>query len=208
MPSPGRRSSTSSRFCFSACTWPRRVGTGIVAPRVDRPTRDLRRADGRDRLEPDHLVFRASRHQSSHALIGGLVGAGHRPRAAWRRSSGTACQDDRRDRAVAADRLPAGAAADPGRCPGSSCVDAVCASTDCSARCSSSPPRSIRLGMAATTRRRPWASSPCCSTRRASRRRILRAVLGRDHLPGGHGAGHADRRLAHRARPWARRSRG
>ena len=36
-----------------------------------------------------------------------------------------------------------------------------------SACCSSSRPRSTRSAMAATTRRRPWASSPCCSTRRA-----------------------------------------
>ena len=36
-----------------------------------------------------------------------------------------------------------------------------------SAGCSSSRPRSIRSATAATTRRRPWASSRCCSTRRA-----------------------------------------
>ncbi len=37
----------------------------------------------------------------------------------------------------------------------------------CSARCNSSRPRSIRWAMAATMRRRPWASSRCCSIRRA-----------------------------------------
>ena len=68
-----------------------------------------------------------------------------------------------------------------------------------SASCSSSRPRSIRSAMAATTRRRPWASSRCCFIRRASRQRILRAVLGGAGLPGGDGARHPVGRLAYRA---------
>ena len=40
-------------------------------------------------------------------------------------------------------------------------------STARSAACNSSRPRSIRSAMAATTRRRPWASSPCCCSRKA-----------------------------------------
>ena len=36
------------------------VGRGIVDADDRRSARDLRRADGRDRLEPDHLVFRHS----------------------------------------------------------------------------------------------------------------------------------------------------
>ena len=34
------------------------IGRGIVEPGDRRSARDLRRADGRDQLEPDHLVFR------------------------------------------------------------------------------------------------------------------------------------------------------
>ncbi len=59
--------------------------------------------------------------------------------------------------------------------------------------------RCIRSVMAATTPRRPWVSSPCCCTRRAISQRILGAVLGGAVVPGCDGARHAARRLAHRA---------
>ena len=52
------------------------IGTGIIDPSVIDAAGDLRRADGRDRLEPDHLGAREFPSSSSHALIGGLVGGG------------------------------------------------------------------------------------------------------------------------------------
>ena len=59
-----------------------------------------------------------------------------------------------------------------------------------------SRPRPIRSATAAMTRRRPWASSPCCSMPMAEARRSC-AALGRALLPVGHGARHPFRRLAH-----------
>ena len=49
-------------------------------------------------------------------------------------------------------------------CPGSSSARGRRWRTRSSAGCSSSRPRSTRSAMAATTPRRPWASSRCCST--------------------------------------------
>ena len=64
------------------------IGRGIVETRDHRSPRDLRRADGRDQLEPDHLVFR-------HPVVE-LARADRRawsapawPRAASASSSGT-----------------------------------------------------------------------------------------------------------------------
>ena len=136
---------------------------------------------------------------SSHALIGGLVGAGIAKAGVSRHRLDRPEQDQRRDRALAADRLLAGAAADADRVVAVRALHAVRGRPHVPHRCSSSRPRSIRSATAATTRRRPWASSRCCCTRRASWRRVPRAVLGGDHLPGRDGAGHAVRRLAHRA---------
>ena len=52
------------------------IGTGIIAPATHHRCGDLRRADGRDLLADHHRLFRHSLVQLSHALIGGLVGAG------------------------------------------------------------------------------------------------------------------------------------
>ena len=51
------------------------IGTGIVSPSIIDDRGDLRRPDGRHRLERRHLVAGIP-SSSSHALIGGLVGAG------------------------------------------------------------------------------------------------------------------------------------
>ncbi len=105
---------------------------------------------------------------SSHALIGGLIGAGIAKAGLGVHRLERRHQDRLGDRAVAADRILAGAAPDADRVVAVRALDAVSRSTARSAICSSSRPRSIRSGTAATTRRRPWASSPCCSTRRAT----------------------------------------
>ena len=63
-------------FLFFGLHVAKTIGKGIVAVAAGRRRGDLRRADGRDRLERRHLAGRASRPHPSHALIGGLVGAG------------------------------------------------------------------------------------------------------------------------------------
>ena len=50
-------------FLFFGLHVAQTVGIGIVGGRRRRRARDLRRADGRDRLEPDHLVGRHSVEQ-------------------------------------------------------------------------------------------------------------------------------------------------
>ena len=105
---------------------------------------------------------------SSHALIGGLVGAGVAKAGFSARGLERPVEDGRGHRPVAAHRLPARAAAGAGRVLDLRARDAVRGRPDASASCSSSRPRSTRSAMAATTRRRPWASSRCCSTRRAT----------------------------------------
>ena len=104
---------------------------------------------------------------SSHALIGGLLGAGIAKGGlgaiVWNGVIKTTL-------AIVGsphDRLLPGAAADADRVLDLRAIDAVRGRPHCSAACSSSPPRSIRSATAATTRRRPWASSRCCSIRRA-----------------------------------------
>ena len=105
---------------------------------------------------------------SSHALIGGLVGAGIAKAGIQRGGLGRRGQD-RRPRIFLS--------------PGLGCVLALLLMLLVSwvfvrftpvRRRPHFPPRAIRLGvaatrsaMAATTRRRPWASSPCCSIRKA-----------------------------------------
>ncbi len=147
---------------------------------------------------------------SSHALIGGLVGAGIAKAGISRRGVGAAsCKT------VAGIFLS----------PGLGCLLALLLMLLVSwafvrftplRRRQYFPPRAIRLGLAAmrsataaTTRRRPWASSRCCSIRRATSARkfyvpfwvVLACQIG-------DGGRHAGRRLAHRAHHGLARSRG
>ena len=145
----------------------RRSARGIVDADDRRCAGDLRRADGRDRLEHHHLVGSAFPRRVSHALIGGLVGAGI-AKAGSARSCGPG--SSRPSAAIVLSPMIGFLLALAAGADGvvavrarrrRSRVDAL------SACCNSSRPRSIRSAMAATTRRRPWASSPCCFTRRA-----------------------------------------
>ena len=52
------------------------VGSGLVDISIVTFCGDLRRADRRDRLGPDHLVHFGLPTSSSHALIGGYAGRG------------------------------------------------------------------------------------------------------------------------------------
>ena len=45
-------------FLFFGLHVAKTIGTGIIDPDIVDAARDLRRADGRHRLEPDHLVAR------------------------------------------------------------------------------------------------------------------------------------------------------
>ena len=106
---------------------------------------------------------------SSHALIGGLAGAAlvaAGPQAVIGRRAG---QDRPVHRARAADRaggrLPDHAGRDLGR---SAAATPARRGRPVPRACSSSRPRPTAWATAATTRRRPWASSPPCCTRPGS----------------------------------------
>ena len=160
---------------------------------------DLRGADRRHRLEPDHLVARHSLVEFARADR--RAGRrGHRQGRDFGGWSGPACP--RRCWPSCCRRWSASCWrwCWSRSCPGCRCARRRSRWIAPSASCSSSRPRSIRSAMAATTRRRPWASSPCCCISQGHLGSGLpRAVLGGAHLPGGDGAGHADGRLAHRA---------
>ena len=104
---------------------------------------------------------------SSHALIGGLVGGGIAKAGISARWSGAVCR--RRCSRSCCRRWSDSCWR---WCWSRSSHGCRCArrrswSIARSACCSSSRLRSIRWAMAATTRRRPWASSPCCCSRKA-----------------------------------------
>ena len=63
------------------------------------------------------------------------------------------------------------------------CRDAARGSTAPSVPCSSSPPRSTRLGTGATTPRKRWGSSPCSLLAGPARAPILHSSLGFDRVP-------------------------
>ena len=137
------------------------VGKGIVDPDGDRPLRDLRRAGGRHRLESDHLVLRHPvellaradrRHDRRDARQ-----SGHRAAA---RAGHREDRDLHRRRAVA--RNDARCPADDRCVVGLSACGRHGAWTSGSDACSSSLRRCTASGTAATTHRRPWASSGCC----------------------------------------------
>ena len=153
-------------FLFFGLHVAQTVGTGIVAADVVDPRVIFAALVGAISWNIDHLVFRHS--------VELLACFDRRPGRRRARQGGIEldrvgriAEDQRRDRAVAAHRLRAGADPHPA---GGLAVRAhrrPTASIASSARCNSSPPRSIRSAMAATMRRRPWASSRCCCSRRA-----------------------------------------
>ena len=115
----GRRSSTSSPSCSSACTWRRRSAPASSTP-ASSTRGDLRRADGRDRLERDHLAGRHSVQQLPRPDR--RAGRRRRRQGRVRRGRlGGRRQDRRGHRAVAADRLRPGAAAGADRLLDCSC---------------------------------------------------------------------------------------
>ena len=136
--------------------------------------------------------------RSSHALIGGLAGAGiikAGPAAVvWSGLGNT------RPAIVLSPsaRLVPGPDADAGGIVGFRALDPW-PWTILFGYCSSSRPRSTPSGMAATTPRKRWESSPSCCTRRAPWGTISYPALGDLELSGRHGAGHPVRRLAHRS---------
>ena len=162
MPWPGPRSSTSSPSWSSACTSPHTVGTRHRRARHHHRPGDLRRADGRHRLEHRHLAGRhplviVARPDRRPGRRGRGQGGLHADRV------GRRGQDRRRPSCVSpAIGLRPGAAAGADRVLDLRARRRRARRTGSSAGCSSSPPRSIRWATAATTRRRPWASSPCC----------------------------------------------
>ena len=104
---------------------------------------------------------------SSHALIGGLLGAGVAKAGVgaivWTGVIKTGA-------AIVLSPLIGfllALAAGAGRLLDCSCARRRSPSTARFGRCSSSRPRCTRSGTAATMPRRPWASSPSCSSRRA-----------------------------------------
>ena len=136
------------------------VANGIVDSDAITPTDRLRRADRRDRLEPRRPGTSACRRSSSHALIGGVVGAAFAAAGPRRDPSATGCSrrsSSRPDRADAGlRRRPASRSSSP---------------TGSSAASGPGPVnRGYRLGQlvsgacsrwrtAPTTPRRRWASS-------------------------------------------------
>jgi hypothetical protein len=148
-------------FMFFGLHVAKTVGKGIISPRHR----------GRDQVIFGALMgaiiwnivtwLAGIPSSSSHALIGGLVGAGICQSRFRRRRRGGPGQDRRRHRAVARHRLRPGAAAGADRVLG---LRQMVALRDRQAFrygqfISASP---IRSAMAATMRRRPWASSRCC----------------------------------------------
>ena len=89
MPWPGRRSSTSSPSCSSACTSPRRSAAASCRPSVVDPRVIFGALMGAISW---NLItwYYGIPSSSSHALIGGLVGAGIAKARHRRRSSGAA----------------------------------------------------------------------------------------------------------------------
>ena len=165
-------------FLFFGLHVAKTIGKGIIDADDRHRLGDLRGPDRRDRLERDHL---GARHSlvSSHALIGGLLGAGVAKggigAVVWSGVIKTTfgiflAPIARHGRGVAADaarRLAVPAVARP------------TAPTASSGARNCSPPRSIRSAMAATTPRRRWGSSPSCSIRKGMlERRVPRARSG------------------------------
>ena len=115
---------------------------------------------------------------SSHALIGGLVGAGVTKAGlgaiVWKGLGITGAA------IVLSPLLGFFLALAAGACRflAVRALDAFGRGQFLSHRCSSSRLRSTRSGTAATTRRRPWASSPCCCTRRACSARLFTSRSG------------------------------
>ena len=143
-----------------------RSATGSSTPRSSTPRRSSARSSGAIIWNIITWLLGIP-SSSSHALIGGLVGAGVAKAGLgaiiWYGLVKTAA-------AIVLSPLIGfmlGAAADARRCRGSSSARRRSRSTRWFRGCSSSRRRSIRSATAATTRRRRWASSPCCSTRRA-----------------------------------------
>ena len=99
---------------------------------------------------------------SSHALIGGIVGAVIAKAGAGVADRGRHLEDGALHLHLAGARLPARRAADGARRHASSGARRRCGSTTCSAACSSSRPACTAWATAATTRRRRSASSGCC----------------------------------------------
>ena len=101
---------------------------------------------------------------SSHALIGGLVGAGLAKAGGGAIVWDGVLKTTVGDLPVAGDRLLAGARSGAGGVVDLRAQHALCRRPQVSHPAIRARPRSTRWGMAATTRRRPWASSPgCCS---------------------------------------------
>ena len=155
-------------FLFFGLHVAKTVGAGIVSVARDHRPADLRRAMGA--ISWNIITWLAGIPSSSlHALVGGLVGAGL-AKAGPARSCWTGVGKTAAGIVVSpADRLRPGARAGSRRVLDLRARRARRRSTASSARCSSSPPRSIRSATAATTPRRPWASSPCCSIAHAGR---------------------------------------
>ena len=99
---------------------------------------------------------------SSHALIGGIVGAVIAKAGAGSLIARRHLEDGALHLRLAGARLPARRAADGRSSPTSSGTPRRSRSTTCSAACSSSRPASTASATAATTRRRRSASSGCC----------------------------------------------
>ena len=106
---------------------------------------------------------------SSHALIGGLAGAGCRQGRRRRRSTRPASP---RSRCPSCSSpligLVLGVPPDDGRLLDLPALDAGAVDALVPARAAASRRRSTPSATAATTRRRPWASSRCCSSRPAT----------------------------------------
>ena len=102
---------------------------------------------------------------SSHALIGGLVGAG-----VTKAGIASIVWPGLLTTAAAIVLSPTFGFLWPccwcSACRGRSCAPIRATSRARSAGCNSQPPPSFRSATAATTRRRPWASSRCCCFRR------------------------------------------
>ena len=104
---------------------------------------------------------------SSHALVGGLIGAGVAHAGHRGHPVGRAQQDADRDRPVADARADPDHGDHAARRSWLGFAPARAARSAPSAACTSSPPAPIRSATASTMRRRRWASSPCCSIRPA-----------------------------------------
>ena len=142
------------------------IGKGIVDPAVVDPAVVFAALVGAIVWDLDHLVVYGIPSSSSHALIGGLAGAGRRESRRRHRSTPPGLTKITISIVLSpVIGLVLGLPLHGGGVLDLPALDPGAASTAGFAAASSCRRRSTASATAATTRRRRWASSPCCCSR-------------------------------------------